>query len=57
MSWVHKLYEYDYNTGKIRLKNRRCPRCGSIMAHHKVPIPRWHCGKCGYTEFIGKRKI
>lgn len=56
MSWVHKLYEYDYKTGKIRLKNKRCPRCGSIMARHEKPIPRWHCGKCGYTEFITSKK-
>lgn len=52
MAHVHKLYEYDYKTGTIRLKNKKCPRCGSIMAHHKKPVPRWHCGKCGYTEFI-----
>lgn len=44
-------YEYDYDAGKIRLKNRKCPRCGSIMAHHKTPVERWHCGKCGYTDF------
>ena len=51
--YVHKLYEYDYEKWTIRLKNKRCPRCGSIMAHHKVGRERWHCGKCGYTEFIG----
>lgn len=51
MAHVHKLYEYDYEKGTIRLKNKRCPRCGSIMAYHKKPISRWHCGKCGYTEF------
>ncbi len=50
--FISRLYEYDYNTGKIRLKNKKCPRCGSIMAHHLKPIERWHCGKCGYTEFI-----
>lgn len=54
MAHVHKLYEYDYETGKVRLKNKKCPRCGSIMARHKKPVERWHCGKCGYTEFIGK---
>ena len=47
-----ELYEYDYEKGYIRLKNKLCPRCGSVMAHHKYPVPRWHCGKCGYTEFI-----
>jgi len=52
MAYVNKLYEYDYSKGIIRLKNRRCPRCGSIMAFHNSPVPRWHCGKCSYTEFI-----
>ncbi len=52
MAYVNKLYEYDYSKGVIRLKNRRCPRCGSIMAFHKSSVPRWHCGKCSYTEFI-----
>ncbi len=54
--YVHKLYEYDYEKGYIKLKNKKCPRCGSIMAHHKKPVERWHCGKCGYTEFIGKKR-
>ena len=52
MAHVHKLYEYDYKTGTIRLKNKKCPRCGSIMAHHKKPVERWACGKCSYTEFL-----
>jgi len=52
MSSVSKLYEYDYEKGVIRLKNKKCPKCGSIMAHHLVPVERWHCGKCKYTEFI-----
>ncbi len=56
MSWVHKLYEYDYETGKIRLKNKKCPRCGRIMAFHKKPRPRWHCGYCHYTEFVSQTK-
>ncbi|RLG87468.1 MAG: 30S ribosomal protein S27ae [Thermoprotei archaeon] len=47
-----ELYEYDYKRGYIRLKNKLCPRCGSVMAFHRYPVPRWHCGKCGYTEFI-----
>ncbi len=55
MAHVHKLYEYDYEKGTIRLKNKKCPRCGSIMAYHKYPVERWHCGKCGYTEFITKK--
>ncbi|MEB3851766.1 MAG: 30S ribosomal protein S27ae [Desulfurococcales archaeon] len=48
------VYEYDYKTGTIRLKNKKCPRCGSIMAHHLKPVERWHCGHCGYTEFVTK---
>ncbi len=55
MAHVHKLYEYDYEKGTIRLKNRICPRCRSIMAHHLKPVERWHCGKCGYTEFVTAR--
>lgn len=55
MAHVHRLYEFDYETGKIKLRNKKCPRCGSIMAHHMVPVERWHCGKCGYTEFVRKR--
>jgi small subunit ribosomal protein S27Ae len=49
------LYEYDYDKGEIRLKNRKCPRCGKIMAHHQNP-PRWTCGGCGYTEYIREKK-
>ena len=56
MAHVHKLYEYDYNTGTIRLKNKKCPRCNSIMAHHMKPIERWACGKCGYTEFVTEKR-
>jgi len=49
---AHKRYEFDYEKGTIKLKNKKCPRCGSIMAHHLKPVERWHCGKCGYTEFV-----
>jgi len=49
------LYEYDYSTGKIKLKNRLCPRCGSVMAFHRVGRTRWHCGKCNYTLFIEEK--
>ncbi|MFP3233273.1 MAG: 30S ribosomal protein S27ae [Sulfolobaceae archaeon] len=45
---------YVIEKDKIKLKNKKCPRCGSIMAHHMKPVERWACGKCGYTEFIGK---
>ncbi len=53
-AYIRLVYEYDYKTGTIKLKNKKCPRCGSIMAHHKYPVERWHCGKCGYTEFVTK---
>lgn len=52
MANVHKLYEYDYSTGKIKPKNQKCPRCGSYMAFHKEPVPRWACGSCHYTIFV-----
>lgn len=45
------LYEYDYDQGKIRLKNKKCPRCGNIMAFHQAPVKRWACGSCSYTEY------
>lgn len=48
----HKRYEVDYERGVMRLKNKVCPRCGSIMAHHLQPAERWHCGKCSFTEFV-----
>ena len=51
---AHTWYEVDYNTGTIKFLRRFCPRCGSVMAYHKVPVPRWHCGKCNYTIFVVK---
>ena len=50
-----RLY-YEIVDGKVKLKNKKCPRCGSVMAHHLKPIERWACGKCGYTEFISGKK-
>ncbi|WP_338600892.1 30S ribosomal protein S27ae [Sulfolobus tengchongensis] len=47
---------YIIEGGKIKLKNKKCSKCGSIMAHHMKPYERWACGKCGYTEFIGGSK-
>ncbi len=46
-----KLYEVQ--GGKVKRKNKFCPRCGPgvFMAEHK---DRWSCGRCGYTEW--KRK-
>jgi len=48
-------YECDHKTGKITLKNRKCHRCGKVMAKHENPL-RWSCGSCGYTEYIRKEK-
>lgn len=55
MAEVHKYYEFDYKTRTIKLKNKKCPRCGGIMGFHKEPVERWYCGACGYTEFIEKK--
>jgi len=46
------LYEIDIQKGTAKLKNRKCPRCGSIMAFHKAPVERWTCGSCSFTDFI-----
>ncbi len=49
---IGKVYEYDFEKGTIKLKNKKCSRCGNIMGNHKSPINRWTCGSCSYTEFI-----
>lgn len=38
----------------VRLR-RNCPKCGDgvFLAEHKS---RLSCGKCGYTEFKGKKE-
>ncbi|MBO3754518.1 MAG: 30S ribosomal protein S27ae [Candidatus Brockarchaeota archaeon] len=46
-----KYYEVDASKASVRLRNRKCPRCGRVMAFHKEVKPRWHCGACNYTEF------
>jgi len=46
------LYEIDDQKVIAKLKNRKCPRCGSIMAFHKAPVERWTCGSCSFTDFI-----
>jgi len=46
------LYEIDDQKVTAKLKNRKCPRCGSIMAFHKAPVERWTCGSCSFTDFI-----
>ncbi|MBO3800316.1 MAG: 30S ribosomal protein S27ae [Candidatus Brockarchaeota archaeon] len=47
-----KYYEVDVSKKTVKLRNRKCPRCGKVMAFHKEVKPRWHCGSCDYTEFV-----
>ncbi len=51
-AYVRTLYEVDYEKMTITQKNKKCPRCGRFMAHHMKPVERWHCGYCGYTEYV-----
>ena len=54
---ISSLYEVDYSKNKATLKNKKCSRCGNIMALHRVPVPRWSCGSCGFTDYVkGDRK-
>lgn len=50
------LYEIDSAKSTIKLKNQKCPRCGSIMAFHKSPVERWTCGSCSFTDFVKGKK-
>ena len=49
-----KLYDLDAAKGQIMLKNKKCPRCGNFMAHHRNPVDRWTCGSCSFTDYVGK---
>ena len=42
---------YKIEGGTVKLTNKKCPRCGKVMAFHKEPQARWACGGCQYTEF------
>jgi len=47
-----ELYEM---TGSVaKLKNRKCPRCGSVMAFHSKTGQRWVCGSCSFTDYSTK---
>jgi len=48
---IHTYYEIK--GGKLVRNLKKCPRCGSFMAHHKGQRQRWACGSCSYTEYIG----
>jgi small subunit ribosomal protein S27Ae len=50
-----KLYDLDAAKGQVKLKNKKCPRCGNFMAHHKNPVDRWTCGSCTFTEYAEKK--
>ena len=50
------IYDVDSAKNTIKLKNRKCPRCGNIMAYHKVPVERWTCGSCSFTDFVKATK-
>ena len=51
---IHTLYEVSGDS--LNRKNQFCPKCGpgSFLAKHQGRIV---CGKCGYTEFEGKKKV
>jgi len=51
-SGLGALYEIDEKKGTVKLRNRKCPRCGNIMAFHKSPVERWTCGSCSFTDFV-----
>src|SRR2546430_5513990 len=46
---------YDLSGAVARLKNRKCPRCGSVMAFHGGTAQRWVCGSCRFTDYGEKR--
>ncbi|MDN5358163.1 MAG: ubiquitin-small subunit ribosomal protein S27Ae [Candidatus Diapherotrites archaeon] len=49
----HKHKKYKVEDGKLVRLGRTCPKCGPgvFLAEHE---DRWHCGRCGYTEFKKK---
>jgi small subunit ribosomal protein S27Ae len=49
---LSSIYVLDQEKGTIKLKNRKCPRCGNIMAYHTKPVARWTCGSCSFTDFV-----
>src|SRR2546430_15960389 len=45
---------YDLSGAVAKLKNRKCPRCGSVMAFHGGTAQRWGCGSCSFSSFMPK---
>jgi ubiquitin-small subunit ribosomal protein S27Ae len=50
-----KKWEHYKIEGSNVKREKYCPRCGPgiFLANHK---DRYSCGKCKYTEFVGKAK-
>src|SRR2546421_11128718 len=46
---------YDLSGAVAKLKNRKCPRCGSVMAFHGGTAQRWVCGSCRFSDY-GQKK-
>jgi len=45
---------YEVSATAAKLKNRKCPRCGAVMAAHSKPVQRWVCGACSFTDYSGR---
>src|SRR2546425_11145813 len=41
---------YDLSGAVAKLKNRKCPRCGSVMASHGGNAQRWVCGSRRFAD-------
>src|SRR5256886_15484916 len=46
---------YDLSGAVAKLKNRKCPRCGSVMAFHGGTAQRWVCGSWRFSD-LGPKK-
>src|SRR2546425_10426423 len=42
---------YDLSGSVAKLKNRKCPRCGSVMAFHGGNAQRWVCGSRRFSDY------
>ena len=52
---IHTYKAYKVEGDKAVRQRKSCPKCGAgvFMAQHKDRI---YCGRCHYTEFMGKKK-
>src|SRR2546422_8929231 len=46
---------YELSGAVAKLKNRKCPRCGSVMAFHGGTAQRWVCGSIKFSEYREKK--